>query len=719
VVGVIEIIDNWKNVDNAENNFVNRLRTCINMIKNANFNPYLILLPSAALIILTKLFFTTHFSTPFVFGDEYLYTIYTKEIISNPFQILYPGNSDFYAPGYSIFLLPAFFFYPDMNLVYRSIQFLNILISTSILFIAYAILNRYCNNWVAVIGSLLIASLPVSTLYSFIIFSENLYISLFTLSGLLLLKSVESNNRILHILTGLTIFFLILIKPYGFLALFAFLIVMLYLFFYFRKQNKPFLLDKLILICTPVFTIGIWYVLKTFFSNSFFRYNTNLYLETMVSAISNISNLITAFELIFHEIDYFILTGYVVFFALSISIFLYWKNLEPALQAYALYSYIYMAFSIIPTVLHMLITVYNPSSPQYLYYFIWGRYIDPAIPSIFLLGLISWSKFFTDKPPFKGWKLNELYVIIGLFSLMLVVTYPYNAIYKAVNTLSIQYTQAIITGPVFIFYILIVLFICFFLLFRKRPVVFLVIMIFFSLIASAPAYFWITTVSGKSGDRNDIGFYIHNNQIVDAQILLPNEWESFPNVHNPDHSLIKFWGMPNLLKYGNISEYSTSEVDYIISKTPLPFHLLAISSDNLMFYSTEEPSHLQMIPSNGFHLFEYENNTILRTWISNNATITIIIPESSHELTNYSLIMEGKSFYNIKNVNYYVNEEFINSFVIPTNPTLIVVPINLNRGQNTVKIFTPDGCQRPSDVMNSIDTRCLSIYYNHISIIPT
>ena len=662
------------------------------------------------------------FNTPFAFGDEYLYTIYSKEIILNPYQILFPTNTEFYPPGYSIFTIPAFLFYPNMALVYRSIQLLNILASTSILFISYFLLQNYCSKWIAICGSVFISILPVNTLYCFMILSENLYIPLLTLSGLLLLKSVETNNRTFQFLAAFAIFFLTIVKPYGFIALFALFIVLLYTLNYFKEEKRSFLYNKLFLFVIPCVLIGLWYIIKILFSNSLFRYNTNSYINTFLYIFSSTPNLIIAFELFLHEIDYFILTGYVIFFALFIIILFYWKNIKLPLRAYIIYIYIYTAFSIIPTVLHMLRIVYNPSHEQYLYYFIWGRYIDPALPSIFIISLICWNNFFIEdrnNSSQKNWEYLRLSIIIGLLGLLIIVSYPYDAIYKAANTLPIQYTQEISYRPVFLFYSLIILFIGIFLLFRKKPVVFLSIMIVISLIISVPGYSWLAVVSVKADDKNEIGNYLQKNHIVNKSILLDIDWESFKNRYVLDHMLVKFWGMPNNFLYGNITDYNNTRIDYIISKQNLPYEILAISSDNIKLYQPKEPSQLQLIPLNGFHLFEYDNNRIQNIWMSNNGSISIYMPFSFQEFGHYTIILDANSFNDTRTVYFYKDEKFLNSVEISQNKTRIYLPLMIHSGDNTVRMFTPEGCKRPCDVIMSGDTRCISIHFDQISIIPT
>jgi len=700
----------------------------------------LFLLSAFLIIVLIKIFLSLRFPTPFVFGDEWLYASYAKDILSNPLCLLVPDKYQVYPPGYPLILTPAFIFYPNMELVYRSILLINALLSTSVLFIAYFILKDYIKRDLAILGGVLIALLPANTLYSFMILSENTYIPLYLLSGFLILKSFEKDNKFLHILTGFVLFYLILIRAFGIAAFLSFFGVALYKILTERNGDRiGFLRQKAFLIITPAILLGLWLGSKNVYNSSMYKYNTNSYLQNLLSSFDNIKNFILFLKLIAHEIDYLILASYFIFFIFFVFAILHWRKLKSSIKMYMLYSSIYGLLSILITVSHMLPFAGNPSHPQHMYYFIWGRYIDPVLPTIFIIGLIALDKRLCNNIIDLNYERKKLFkkllVISAFVFLFFVTTYPYYAEYKVPNIMSIYYMRAIVMQSHYlidpgkavfqdiavfppVLYILIAIIATILLLFliflRKTSflIVFLIIiLIVFSIIISIPSYNWLQIVSNKRENVNEIGKWLINNAAEGELIFMDKE--CFINPYTEDHCLIKFWGMPMNFIYGSLSTNFSADIKYIVSNKPLTYEIVAVSSDGMKLYRSNVATNIQVLPHTGFYRFEYKSGEIYNTWMSNNATLFIYTPQENSSILSF----KATSFYKSRTLQVYLNKGLIHRQIVTRSPMEIRIPIELKKGKNVIRFYTPDGCQRPCDVINSIDTRCLSIHFQQILLV--
>ena len=673
------------------------------------------------IILLMKIYLSLRFPTPFVFGDEYLYASYAKNILSNPFCLITPAKYQIYPPGYPLLLTPAFIFYPNMELVYRFILVINALFSTSVIFISYFILKKFVAQNFSIFGSILVALLPVNTLYSFIIFSENLYIVLYLLSGFLILKSFEQhkNNTVLHIFTGSILFYLILTRTFGIIAFISFFSVMIYRMFIEKNQINVFLKKNCFLIGTPIILLATWIILKNVYGLSLSGYNSSNYTDNLLYTFNTYQNFIQFSKLFIHEIDYLILTSYFIFFILFILILLYWKGLELPLKTYILYSFIYGFLSIILTVLHMMTAATNPDHPQHLYYFIWGRYIDPVVSTIFIIGLISWDKFILNHNRILNNNeiLKKIFYITIFTILFFVSTYPHFSMHKVVNVMSIVYTKVIITQSLFLFYLLPLILSLIFFIFSKKAKTLIMVLIIFSLLISIPSFEWIKIVSNNVETTNGNQRLLNHDCLRNYSILI--DQESFSNPYLRDISLIKFWLMPNKLIYeSNLTDINT-DVRYIISKKPLRYEIATVSPNRVILYKSNITPKIQVIPLTGFHQLIYKNNSIYGTWMENNATLSIWLPNSLGFSDQYLMILKSKSFYHQRRLDVYVNDKLIHEQMIQNCFVEIQIPIKLKAGENIIKLYTPDGCQIPSSIpeLKSSDTRCLSILFSNITIV--
>jgi hypothetical protein len=102
------------------------------------------------------------------------------------------------------------------------------------------------------------------------------------------------------------------------------------------------------------------------------------------------------------------------------------------------------------------------------------------------------------------------------------------------------------------------------------------------------------------------------------------------------------------------------------------------------------------------------------SWISNNASILIFAPENS----NSSLSFNTLSFYKPRMQQIYLNDKLIYEQNIKTIFTEVKIPIKLKKGENVLRFYTPEGCQRPIEIpeLNNMDRRCLSLAFQNITL---
>lgn len=102
----------------------------------------------------------------------------------------------------------------------------------------------------------------------------------------------------------------------------------------------------------------------------------------------------------------------------------------------------------------------------------------------------------------------------------------------------------------------------------------------------------------------------------------------------------------------------------------------------------------------------------LATWMSNNATIL----GYSSSVTNFNLSFDAISFYKPRQLYIYLNEELIDKKYIDITSNKFNTKFRLKEGDNIIRFYVPNNCQRPIDVSIYRDIRCLSISFGNISV---
>lgn len=102
-------------------------------------------------------------------------------------------------------------------------------------------------------------------------------------------------------------------------------------------------------------------------------------------------------------------------------------------------------------------------------------------------------------------------------------------------------------------------------------------------------------------------------------------------------------------------------------------------------------------------------------WMQVNATL--LVNSSENRTANMSL--DAYSFYRNRTLEISSRDALVTRVAVPTNFIDVSVPLHLTKGANIVQFHVPEGCKRPSDIMelNGSDDRCLSVAMQNLTVV--
>jgi len=561
---------------------------------------YFYLISLFIVIISIKFIVSLNFPSPWIFADETVYAENAKNIING--NIFYLKYCQQYPPGYSIFLSMAYIFSDDMAVVYRIMLLINCIITTSIIFPSYFILRKFCDKKFSFLGSATIVTLPSVTLYTFVLMSENLFIPLFLFSAWFLLESYSDNRKTWDFLAGISIIYLFLTRAMGVAMIVGFLISFIFYALTLSKQNSivTILKEKYILIISiaaPILIISIaapmvlWiYYKSTFLAQSnIIGYNTELYYTTLLGIFCDADSFEEFVSLFLHEMEVLILSSYFVVFYLACllilntskifkSQLLHERNLQNCqginttigLTSLVIYVVVSSFIIILITVVHMHIALANGNQ----YYLVFGRYIDPIVPFIFLFGIIGYYLIYNDRFKISRSNLIKLTLLYVIVIIIFIFTFPYEH-YKFPNMLSIfyiQYLKSILPIETFILAFSSISFgLFYFAALRKTSKYYLFLFLILTSILVSVYPVQLSQIHSFNADQaSQIGKYLNEHSEEDTLVLM-DRWDGWPLMW---FSTI-FWMNGDLIHHPIKSDPSSDilvgEADYIISSKILPY----------------------------------------------------------------------------------------------------------------------------------------------------
>lgn len=568
-------------------------------------------------------------------------------------------------------------------------------------------------------------------------------------------EAFENNSLRWDFLAGISIFYLYFTRETG-LAFCTALFVALAFFALSAESGARLkaMKDKGVLVCSFAIPFLAWMAYKRSIVSQTSLYNTDSYISTLLGSFLDIELFKTFSTLILHEIEYLALSAYITIFVISVAFIIgcllklnFWdfedylqhfcSDKIPALRSIIIYCLTFSVGLLVITVTHMQ-KAYVAGNQ---YYAIFGRYIDPIVPPLFLFGIISIgyihshrsnrSSTLCDEQKFSRSTLALGTVILSIFAFTLPHTY-----YKFPNMFSIHYILCLQNYLPFIVILITIalLFVLVPALSLNRPYGYYSIIGLFimaSIFLSAPTYNAELAHSNHGENMNQIQRYLQEHASAGSKVSVdPRTFDQGWYPYGWFSTV--FWSPAELSKIPLKREY-LMENDYIISKGLLNYPCVNYSTNGYKLYSTNKNQYdirndaiyrasiVQKIPIDweylfieGLHGLEYWNG-IPTQWASNNATIILYSNDDCIADLNFT----AHSFHRLRTLDIYANGRFVQQTTVPTSFVSVSTPIQLNKGENVIRLHVPEGAERPCDIpgSSSKDTRWLSVAVQNITLV--
>tara|TARA_Y100000034_G_scaffold131836_1_gene193462 strand:+ start:588 stop:2096 length:1509 start_codon:yes stop_codon:yes gene_type:complete len=478
--------------------------------------------------------------------------------------------SDHFPPLYPMALSVAYIF-KDMHAVYLAMKFINVLISSLIIFPSWLIAKEFLSEKRALSASILISLIPSNFSFSGYIMSENLFYPLFLFSIYFIYKSFTTENFKYKVFSGLFIGLTFLTKSFG---LVLFVLVLLMVVFTFKKKN-------LLILIVGFITALPWIlrnmVLHGFNSGSIIgRYG---YI-TKTDLLLTYEGILSFFTWIILDFGFLILASGVFFSILSINFFK--KSLKDRkIRTYT--SLFLLSLGLILVVIskhHVSSIILHKSLFDWLDGRPVGRYIDVLLPLVFIGGFTALYRF----PNMKKLNLIPISLILAFSSqLIFFPLFPINNMSLVwLGILTNFYKPLFLTA--IIFFLIPSLIYLIYKKINKNNLIALFMLFFFLL---SLTNYSINYTNAKTywydGEQMQAGLWFKDNLPRDLNILF-DERDCTKTMTKTKQELCSssfipmgFW-MNNNLKIGNVLK-PTSEIDLIISKHKLNYPLIKESGE--------------------------------------------------------------------------------------------------------------------------------------------
>ncbi|WP_230742896.1 ArnT family glycosyltransferase [Methanooceanicella nereidis] len=410
----------------------------------ANNHDIAIIILAFIIIILIKSLMSLPFSSPYLLCDEIIYGSIAQNVPDGKLYSDYLGvpGVGTYPPGYPLFLSFAYMLADDSQAIYHIMLVINAILNTSVIFPAYFILRKYVPKATSLAGALVITTLPFVNIYTFALLSENLFIPLFMFSIWFLMESVSKNGRHWDILASLSIAFLFITRTQGLSMLVGFAAAFAYYVYRESRTAKitEVIYEKRYLVVPVILIVACWLLYSSYMvpQGTYFMgspYNMEkAYGERLVSSFTSVEGIYIMLYSLSHEIDYLLLSTYFAFLFVAVYYarsYIFKKDLNRPLDVS--FVYLTVTFLVLMAII-MTFLSFTYGIPRYALY---GRYIEPIIPAIFIFGFIAYERSLAEG--FK--KDNKLILAILLFILVIffiLFTIPREH-YNFMQTISLYY----------------------------------------------------------------------------------------------------------------------------------------------------------------------------------------------------------------------------------------------------------------------------------------
>src|ERR1035437_323470 len=379
------------------------------------------------ILVIVKILLSSRFFGPFIFPDETLYNSIAQSIVHGK---LY-GKLGSFSPGYPFLLSLAYNISNNQNIIYHIMLVISAFISSTIIFPSFFIMEKYCSKAVSVLGSVTVSTLPSLNFYSFTLMTETLFIPLFLFSIWFILKSYETNNKKWELLASVSTVYLYITRSTGLAMLIAF--VLTYIYYIISNLNKDRVLvlikKKFLLMASIIIFLVCWLTYSTYFVDINQPFSDKLTKTYDFGSAHNIKGVVEHGTDIFASIKNMLI--FTKFFANLISYLLVGSSF---LLFIVIYYFILLLINKKPLKNHTLsMPIFDASISSLLLIIatisflfkdkntnlILGRYVEPIIPIIMILGIICISNF--DQKIMN--KRITIYFIVSSIPLILIIPY--------------------------------------------------------------------------------------------------------------------------------------------------------------------------------------------------------------------------------------------------------------------------------------------------------
>ena len=376
------------------------------------------------LIFLLKIPFIYHRIFPIIFFDEALY-IYKARNIAEFFSYFLPPELEdihnLYAPLYSFVISPIFLVFHSPEFSYKIVLLLNAFLTTTIIFPIYFLSADFCPKfkiWISLAAGTLASSFG----YSFSVMSEALFVPLFTFSIYFYFRSMKTGRRRYHILFWASWALLPILRNVGIVLLPAYFLTLVVTWIFQERwsmHGKRTLAIDTAALAAATIPYLIWTVSLKSHGGGF--QTISGYLENSLFLIfQSLPSAMRYVEIWIGQIGYLFLATYTI----GIFSFYYLKPVPPEApdslplrRRFALLLFTSTLFLYGASTMHMFLAWNIQYIPRYSMY---GRYADPLVPLIFVLGISRYGETdvigFARRHPFKLSMAGILSAaLIGLF----------------------------------------------------------------------------------------------------------------------------------------------------------------------------------------------------------------------------------------------------------------------------------------------------------------
>ena len=362
----------------------------------------LLVIAITAIKFIISLFITT----PTIYSDEYIY-IKMSQSFSQELTLKVHGiPTTNYFPLYPI-IQSISFLLNNASIAYLIMKIINVILSTLIIIPAYLISKEFINKKKSILVAAIISLMPMNFVFLAFIMAENLFYPLFLTSIYLIYKSFTEKNYKYDIPAGIFIGLTFLTRFAG-IALVGIVIIM----FLYKLLKKEFfeIKKKTVMGLTTLIVILPWFIRNAINFGFSLQGMLGQYSSEITKQVSNYPlNMI--YWIVLYSI-YFLFTSFIIITLLSFSN-LKEKFKEEKMKIFILIAMITLFVVIIGAAQHAAKS--GPKEETNLPGLIGrpiGRYVDTALPILYILGLITFFRYKKDKKTAK---------IIFLISIPLII----------------------------------------------------------------------------------------------------------------------------------------------------------------------------------------------------------------------------------------------------------------------------------------------------------